>query len=63
MTTTTTFRGEDNGAQAGRERAALARLVACAPRVFPGVAVEDEWKAALAQARDVLTPGKKGTGQ
>jgi hypothetical protein len=59
----TSFRGEEAGALAGRERAALARLVALAPRVFPAVAVGAEWEAALDQAREVLKPRKKGSGR
>lgn len=46
---------------AGREdRAAalLARLVALAPQVFPGLRVEEEWKAAVEEARQVV----KGKG-
>lgn len=58
----TSFRGEE-GAQDGRERAALARLVALAPRVFPAVAVGAEWEAALDQARDVLKQKRKGMGK
>lgn len=34
--------------------AALARLLALAPRVFPAVTVEDDWRAAVAQARATL---------
>lgn len=50
------FRGEEDGA-----RAVLARLVQLAPHVFPAVRIEDDWKAALAQARDALN--RKGMGQ
>lgn len=56
----TSFRGED-GAQDGRERAILARLVDLAPHVFPAVMVEASWNAALIEARDVLKPGKGKT--
>lgn len=56
----TSFRGED-GAQDAEARAALATLLRLAPHVFPAVAVEDDWKSALARARDVLN--RKGMGQ
>jgi hypothetical protein len=51
------FRGEE---RARAERDALARLVALAPRVFPAVRIEDDWKAALEEARQVLQ--KRGQG-
>lgn len=40
-------------------RDALARLLDLAPRVWPGVAVEDDWKTAVHQARQALKQEKE----
>ncbi len=45
-----------------RAKALLARLVALSPRVFPSVAVEADWTAALAEARAMIDH-RKGTGR